>query len=451
MSLKYRLIVLTVTVFAVTFGVAALLGVRGAQSLAVKQLRRRLERTADALGRSGVALNDQVLSQLAPLLDAGLMVCEVDADRRPRLLYHSAQAWPWERLAEDLAARSLSERTLSVDGLSFYFGENARTDPATGKRIYVLALADESAVRGSTRIILKHYLLILAATTVLLAAGTYLVGMAMVRRINRLARAVDKMLAEDFVGPRRRGDELARLSAAFDDLRGRLDRSRERLARQQRLATVGKLASSITHEVRNPLQAIRLTVQMLADKVPPADRGGLDVIVNEIDRLSLLTDELLVLAGKDTHRPEAVDLAARLQETHRLLAHQLKQRDLRMDIELPELPAVRMDRNRCRQLLLNLLLNAAEASPRAGAIRVEGEVSQAGVTIRISDDGPGFPEDVLAERPEELFSTKSTGAGLGLSICRRIVAEAGGELRLYNTDRGAVAEAVLPLSTNSTN
>ena len=88
MSLKYRLIVLTVTVFAVTFGVAALLGVRGAQSLAVKQLRRRLERTADALGRSGVALNDQVLSQLAPLLDAGLMVCEVDADRRPRLLYH---------------------------------------------------------------------------------------------------------------------------------------------------------------------------------------------------------------------------------------------------------------------------------------------------------------------------------------------------------------------------
>ncbi|KPK83870.1 MAG: hypothetical protein AMJ81_07140 [Phycisphaerae bacterium SM23_33] len=105
-----------------------------------------------------------------------------------------------------------------------------------------------------------------------------------------------------------------------------------------------------------------------------------------------------------------------------------------------------MDPSRCRQLFLNLLLNAAEASPRGGTVRVRAEARHKSIAVRIADSGPGFPQPVLADQAEEFFSTKTAGAGLGLSICRRIVAEAGGELKLYNTEAGAVAEVMLPVA-----
>jgi len=82
--------------------------------------------------------------------------------------------------------------------------------------------------------------------------------------------------------------------------------------------------------------------------------------------------------------------------------------------------------SRCRQLLLNLLVNAAEASPRGSGVAVGGAARSGSVIVRITDGGPGFPEEILPGREEEFFSTKATGAGLGLSICRRIVTEAGG-------------------------
>jgi signal transduction histidine kinase len=102
---------------------------------------------------------------------------------------------------------------------------------------------------------------------------------------------------------------------------------------------------------------------------------------------------------------------------------------------------------RCRQLLLNLLLNAIEASPGGGAIAVQGSLEGAQVVLRIADGGSGFPAEILAGNVEEFFSTKSSGAGLGLSICRRIVQEAGGDLRLSNVSGGgAAAEVVLPVA-----
>ena len=102
---------------------------------------------------------------------------------------------------------------------------------------------------------------------------------------------------------------------------------------------------------------------------------------------------------------------------------------------------------------MNLLLNAVEASPKGGTVRVEGAVEEAAeagagsVVLRIIDAGPGFPPEVLSGQAEEFFSTKSSGAGLGLSICRTIVEQAGGRLSLSNSPAGgAIAEVRLPLA-----
>ncbi len=441
MSLKYRLIILGVVVLAVTFAAGTVLGVYGSRRLVESQLRRRLQRGARDLAASGAPLNEPVLARFAPLLDAEVVVL-TDAGE---MIAHSGAHWPWERLAGSLRQVPSGAESLLEGGRRYYFATAAGRLPATGGPVTVVLLADERAVREPIRTTLYLYLISLAVTTVLLSAGMYLVGLGLVRRIARLGRRIDATFPGEPAGAARTGDELDRLSAAFDDLLQRLQRSRRRLLAQQQLATTGKIASSVAHEVRNPLQAMRLTVEMLNESFTGESRRGCEVILSEIDRLSLLTDELLMLAGKDTRRLEPVEISRALRETVRLLQYQLRQREIRTEIDLPALPAVRMDRNRCRQLLLNLLLNAVEASPAGRCVRVSGEATGRSVTVRIADGGPGFPQQVLADRAEEFFSTKTSGAGLGLSICRRIVAEANGRLKLYNTPAGAVAEVTLPV------
>jgi len=447
MSLKYRLILLTVVVFAATFGGGTVLALHGARRLAEDQLHGRLQRLASDLAASQAPLNEEVLTRLAPLLGADLMI----VDAQGRLGAHNRGDWPWasvqRALFPDGVLRPGMPGWVDVADRRVFFATARGRLPATREPVTVLTLSDAAAAREPARIILNWFLVVLVIAAMLCAAGTYLVGLAWVRRIQRLSRQVDQTLSEQTPPtPRRGGDEVRQLADAFDDLIARLEQSRRRLLAQQRLATTGKLASSVAHEVRNPLQAIRLTVQMMLEQSPADFHEGLGLILGEIDRLSLLTDELLVLAGKDRLRVEGVDVRRELDETLGLLRFQLRQREISAAVDLPDLPSVRMDRSRCRQLLLNLLLNAAEASPRGGVVRVSGEIEGGQTVLRVADSGAGFPAEVLAGSADEFFSTKSSGAGLGLSICRRIVAEAGGRLGLRNADGGAVAEVALPVA-----
>ncbi len=443
MSLKYRLIILTIVVFALTFGVGTLLGVRAAGRLAETQLRDRLANSAAALADSGAPLNDDVLTRFVPLLDAEIMVLDTEW----RIVAHSGGDLPWDEIQSEVVSPGSESGTgyMGTTKGRYFYGMGEGRLAATGKTVNVFLLAGEGVLAGPRRTILHGYLVIIGVTSLLLTVGMYILGLSLVGRIKRLNRTVDEAFSDEPVQADRRGDELGRLSGAFEDLLGRLDRSRDRLLAQQRLATTGKIASSVAHEVRNPLQAMKLTVQMLREKCPPDARDGCDLIISEIGRLTLLTDELLVLAGKSARRIEDVNLAGELDETVRLLRFQFRQREIEVEIDLTPLPPIQMDRNHCRQLLLNLLLNAAEASPRGAVICVTSRTDADGVILRISDSGPGFPKEVLQGHAEEFFSTKTTGAGLGLSICRRIVAEAGGRMKLYNSDTGAVAEIILPV------
>lgn len=241
-----------------------------------------------------------------------------------------------------------------------------------------------------------------------------------------------------------RGDEVGVLARAFDAMVERLEREldaqRERaelLARAERLAVAGTLASGVAHEVNNPLAAVSSLVQTAqARSDDPQVRALLDDAVGQMERVAAALRDLMDLA-----RPRGrVRADCRLDEvvasTLRLLAHdpRLRRLGVRADVA-PGVPPVDGDPDQLQQVLLNLLLNARDALDEAGGsivVQVRHDAAAGEVELCVHDDGPGVPEALRERIFEPFFSTKPVGrgTGLGLAVTRDLVRAHGGRLEL---------------------
>lgn len=246
------------------------------------------------------------------------------------------------------------------------------------------------------------------------------------------------------------GEFLRTLMSDVVDARTDLRRSRRRLMNAEKLASVGKLAASVAHEIRNPLTSMKMWLYSIRKGVAGDEQLNrkLDVVAEEITRLESIVRNFLEFS-----RPPALDLklqdATRLiDKTLELIGPRLEQRGLRCQVEFAEdLPPVMADNDQLKQVLMNLLDNAAEATPDGGEIRITGQVvaDRAGnesVVIRVHDAGSGMPEDVRDRIFEPFFSTKEDGTGLGLCVAARIMTLHGGRLVLESSDEQGTSFAV---------
>lgn len=224
------------------------------------------------------------------------------------------------------------------------------------------------------------------------------------------------------------------------------------LRRSERLAAVGELAAAIAHEVRNPLAAMSGSIQLLTAELPPESRQGeagrlMEIVLRETDRLDRLLTDFLQYARPSQPRAEAVPLAPLVSEAAELLSHG-EGKHLRVESDVPRGLAVVADPGQLRQLLWNLLLNAAQAMPGGGVLRLSAcpreepraqdemepirtmqEAQGApGVEICIADTGVGIAPEVLEHIFDPFFTTKPAGTGLGLATVHRIVESNGGRL-----------------------
>ena len=231
----------------------------------------------------------------------------------------------------------------------------------------------------------------------------------------------------------------------------------DQMSRADRLATVGTFATGLAHEVRNPLGAIKTTAQLLAEDLSHDARltAFTQVIVDETNRLDKLVREVQELshtAGPMTPH----DLNAIVRESV-AVAHNSNDA-AKPGVTLDEsyaddMPPVPVSSDKLRQALLNVLINAFQASPPGGAVRVRtavraGEPMPAVVTIWNS--GPAIPPDVLQKVFEPFFTTKDHGTGLGLAIAAQIIRHHDGEIQLVNTDGGVETTIRLPLEADET-
>ena len=249
------------------------------------------------------------------------------------------------------------------------------------------------------------------------------------------------------------GVYLRNLMSDVMDTRTTLDRSRRELKDAEKLASVGKLAASVAHEIRNPLTAIKMWLFSIQKDVGGSE--SLDrkfgIVSEEIGRLESIVRNFLEFSRPPELKLAVESVSTILDKTLELSEPRIAAEKIRLLREdAPNLPLVLADREQLRQVLLNLLNNAAEAGGEEGQISVvtteeRDPREHKMVVVRVSDSGPGIPEEVSRRIFEPFFSTKDEGTGLGLCIAARIMARHEGRLVLESSnERGTTLAIHIP-------
>lgn len=222
-----------------------------------------------------------------------------------------------------------------------------------------------------------------------------------------------------------------------------------RLLHQEKMAAFGLLAAGVAHEMGNPLSSIEAQLQLLEPRGLPGEAVPvLATVRQEVARLGRILRELVDFARRRRDEATLVSVQSVVGDALRLLRHDRRMREvtLREDFD-PETPPVFMIEDHLMQVVLNLLLNALDAMPTGGALRIEVWTAGGRLALRVHDAGVGMDRSVLARCFEPLFTTKDTGrgTGLGLSISRDIARAAGGEIELHSAPGpGTTAVVTLP-------
>ena len=311
-------------------------------------------------------------------------------------------------------------------------------------------------------------------TAAVLALGGGLLLVRLVDRpVARLVRAMTEVERGNLAVRARIGsqDELGRLAESFNSMVERLAAARaeietyhaQRLARAERLATLGELAATLAHEIKNPLAGIGGAVQVMGEELPDEHprKAIMREVLAQVHRLDRTVRDLLALARPGKPEVGPCDIHQILDRTLILLAENPEAKEVRVvRAYQPGIPPLTADGKQLGQVFLNLILNAVQAMPEGGQLTIrtalrdgngaDGEVHRGKgrvVEVAVSDTGPGIPPDALEDIFTPFVSTKRRGTGLGLSVSRRIVEDHGGWIRAESPPgEGATLRVCLPLT-----
>jgi signal transduction histidine kinase len=240
-------------------------------------------------------------------------------------------------------------------------------------------------------------------------------------------------------------DELVRMH-------GELQASQAQMIQAAKLAALGELAAGIVHEIKNPLQVLKLHLEMLKRGRPMP--GWEEMFTRQVVRLTEMTQRLMNFSHNvaDDLVMAPLQLNDVVGDILGMVRKEFEGHGIRFEVSLaPELPPVRGNANYLQQVLLNLLINARDAMSEGGTLSITTSPAGSAVRVSVTDSGPGIPESLKEKIFQPFFTTKGTqGTGLGLAICAKIVAQHEGFLRLESAPgKGATFTVVIPIAKES--
>ncbi len=242
-----------------------------------------------------------------------------------------------------------------------------------------------------------------------------------------------------------------------------LNNLRRQMERMDRLATLGELSAGIAHEIRNPLAGIKTSAQVLEESFSPGDPRSQLVsrIIKEIDRSNKLLQRFFNFAKPSRPRPDFHNIMNIVDGVYLLLKTRFKKKRINFSKDIPEnLPKIYIDESQFEQVLLNLFINAIDALPEGGDIKIEAYFDQnkqvhkvqketGSIIVKVHDNGTGISAELIEKIFNPFYTTKSNGVGLGLSICTRLLDENLSKLEVESKqDIGSTFTIFLPYVQN---
>jgi len=449
-SLYLRLILTLLGPLLIAMAAAWAIGVGIVTNTLEQRLESQLRNAAVVLATSGIPYTPEVLRRLASvqqsdyvLVDhAGKVVVTTSGKVGDAIAALLTDRRPWS----NTETRRLEA---PVQSIAVYQSIDANEEPRYSALVAVASLGDASAAAGSAARWLG--LAMLAATAVLGA-----VLLALVRNITRPLAQLSAFADRIAAGERERrlelprADEIGELGESLNAMMLRLGDYESRLASRSRLSALGEMSARLAHEIRNPLTGLKLHLQLLAERVDECESGRVGRLLTEVQRLELLVSSTLLLGGEQPLDLAVTRVCPLIAEVLDLMGPSLAHVGIRVDSHCDNGLQTRLDRGRVRQALLNLIVNAADAMPQGGTLRISAEQDAAAsrVLIVVEDSGPGLTEDVRVRLGDSAVSTKPFGLGLGMTVCREVAAAHGGELRIERSGKlgGACFVLAFPLS-----
>jgi signal transduction histidine kinase len=424
MSLRLKLILAFAALVGVGFAAFGVAALRITGVAVEREVERRIELTLAAIRDhprffiSEAQLNREQFAQVAAISGFEIVVPESDG----RTLRGSSLP---RDVAEEVleAARGTEEFDREVLGTAYRV---VRAESG-GKTFYLLSpLGAAARVKAEIR---TSILLVAAAAVLVAVLAGYLLAGTITRPLRDLARKASEVRGGrlDVEMPSGGGREVSRLSASFREMLLGLGRYREELVRSERLATLGQFSASVAHELRNPLSSMRMTAEMLLDRVGADERAELAQMLAEMARLDHSIEELLFHAGTPRYVKEDVDLAGVVSDAATTLGPLAEHLEVALEVGESSGPAVcRADGGKVRQAVMNLLLNGIQACEAGGRVTLVVREEEAGVVVEVTDTGPGVPDELRERLFEPFVSGREGGTGLGLAVAKAVAEAHGG-------------------------
>ncbi len=351
----------------------------------------------------------------------------------------------WENLAKKMRLREVRDHFQETDSIPITHDVTLAGKPykvfyllLKPGRFYCL-LRPMEKIAEAKRTLTWYMLGIAVLVMALIAFISYRIGKNLTNPIKVLVDSTARVATGDLDEQCeiRTYDEIGDLAAAFNQMTRDLKESRDQLIQAERLATAGKMSASFAHEIRNPLSSMRMLAQMLMQKpemLGEKPQQSVRYILEEIERIDTIVKGLMDFARPSSLDLEQQPIAPVLQTVLSLMEANLAHHKIQLVLELlPETPEIQFDSDKLKQAFMNVVLNAMEAMPQGGVLRVSTVTENDSVCIKVEDTGVGIPAEDLEHLFEPFFTRKTRGTGLGLANVKRILEEHGGTVEIDST------------------